>query len=140
VIVGRIVPPGKKSYRAAPTFTRPNFPHVSGYFPGWFRFRLLPFGAGALTHFLYQERPEGMDLPDSVSCAPIGRALTTLPAGPEYPDRTAGPAFELYYPVRPGSPWRHAAWTVLHERVAHLRDRCAENRPGLPAIATALPT
>jgi hypothetical protein len=68
---------------------------------------------------------------------PIGRALTSIPAGPGYPGQTAGPAFEMYYPMRPGSPWRHAAWTVLRERIAHLRDRCQQNRPGLDAIATA---
>ncbi|MGD0558971.1 MAG: ferritin-like protein [Streptosporangiaceae bacterium] len=318
---------------AAPTFTRPNFPHTSGYFPGCFQFRLLPFGEQAVTHFLYQERPEGLDLADADVCAhpavpvpepvseieefprpqefntigqlyrgielgldrltgvlgeselfcgspraqitpellnwpqvipvtglasarqavdeiieqgegargdwreahygrflrmhdelialrsadpgfqparpvlavyerqpydvrqpqpivtdpraretaelcnlgyaalehlltrffthtnetdeqlavlattafslmsdvidPIGRALTSIPAGPGYPGQTAGPAFEMYYPMRPGSPWRHAAWTVLRERIAHLRDRCQQNRPGLDAIATA---
>jgi len=318
---------------AAPTFTRPNFPHTSGYFPGCFQFRLLPFGEQALIHFLYQERPEGLDLSDADVCAhpaapvpepvseseefprpqefatigqlyrgielgldrltgvlgepvlfcgspraqvtpellnwpqvvpvtglasarkaideiieqgegargewreahygrflrmhdeltalrradpafqparpvlavyerqpydvrqpqpivtdpraretaelcnlgyaalehlltrffthtdetdqqlavlantafrlmsdviePIGRALTAIPAGPGYPGQTAGPAFEMYYPMRPGSPWRHAAWTVLGERVAHLRDRCEQNRPGLDAIADA---
>ena len=318
---------------AAPTFTRPNFPHTSGYFPGCFQFRLLPFGEQALIHFLYQERPEGLDLSDADVCAhpaapvpepvseseefprpqefatigqlyrgielgldrltgvlgepvlfcgspraqvtpellnwpqvvpvtglasarkaideiieqgegargewreahygrflrmhdeltalrradpafqparpvlavyerqpydvrqpqpivtdpraretaelcnlgyaalehlltrffthtdetdqqlavlantafrlmsdviePIGRALTAIPAGPGYPGQTAGPAFEMYYPMRPGSPWRHAAWTVLGERVAHLRERCEQNRPGLDAIADA---
>ena len=318
---------------AAPTFTRPNFHYLSGYFPGCFQFRLLPFGEQALTHFLYQERPEGLDLTDAAVCAhppapapepvsaaeefprsqefetighlyrgieqgldrltadvgearlfcgspraqvtpelldwpqvvpvtglesahraieeiieqgegargdwqeahygrflrmhdelaalrdadpgfqparpvlavyerqpydvrqpqpivtdpraretaelcnlgyaalehlltrffthtdetdqqlsvlataafalmsdviaPIGRALTSIPAGPGYPGQTAGPAFEMYYPVRPGSPWRHAAWTVLRERISHLRDRCEQNRPGLDAIAGA---
>jgi hypothetical protein len=318
---------------AAPTFTRPNFPHLSGYFPGCFQFRLLPFGEQALTHFIYQERPEGLDLADAEVCPaplspppepvreaeefprpqefetigclyrgieegldhlsarlgerelfcgspraqvtpellnwpqvvpvtdlasahraideiieqgegargewssahygrflrmhtelaelrrvdpafqparpvlavyerqpydvrqpqpivtdpraretaelcnlgyatlehlltrffthtdesdeelgalagaaialmngviePIGRALTSIPAGPGYPGQTAGPAFEMYYPMRPGSPWRHAAWTVLRERVAHLRDRCEQNRPNLEAIAVA---
>jgi hypothetical protein len=318
---------------AAPTFTRPNFPHVSGYFPGCFQFRLLPFGEQSLTHFSYQERPEGLYLTDAEVCPaplspppepvreaeefprpqefetigclyrgieegldhlsarlgerelfcgspraqvtpellnwpqvvpvtdlasahraideiieqgegargewssahygrflrmhteltelrradpafqparpvlavyerqpydvrqpqpivtdpraretaelcnlgyaalehlltrffthtdesdeqlatlagaavalmsgviePIGRALTSIPAGPGYPGQTAGPAFEMYYPMRPGSPWRHAAWTVLRERIAHLRDRCEQNRPGLEAIAVA---
>jgi len=30
---------------------------------------------------------------------PLGDLITTLPAGPEYPDRTAGPSFELFYEV-----------------------------------------
>jgi hypothetical protein len=318
---------------ASPTFTRPNFPHTSGYFPGCFQFRLLPFCEQALTHFIYQERPEGLDLADAEVCPPprvpapepvreteefprpqefetighlyrgleeglahlartlgeaelfcgspraqatsemlnwpqiipvtdlasahravgeiieqgegargdwrqahygrflrmrdeltalrktdpafqpanpvlavyerqpydvkepqpivtdpraretaelcnlgyaalehlltrffahtdetdkqlatlanaafalmsdviepIGRALTTISAGPGFPGQTAGPAFEMYYPMRPGSPWRHAAWTVLRERIAHLRERCEQNRPGLDAIAAA---
>ena len=29
--------------------------------------------------------------------APLGEALTRLPAGPDHPGRTVGPAFEMYY-------------------------------------------
>lgn len=56
---------------------------------------------------------------------PLGSALTRLPAGPEFPGRTAGPAFEMYYPMGNFVPWREAAWAVLSERVGVLRDRCA---------------
>lgn len=55
---------------------------------------------------------------------PLGSALARLPAGPEYPGRTAGPAFEMYYPMGNFVPWREAAWAVLSERVGVLRDRC----------------
>jgi Ferritin-like len=56
---------------------------------------------------------------------PLGSALTRLPVGPEYPGRTTGPAFEMYYPMGNFVPWREAAWAVLSERVGVLRDRCA---------------
>jgi hypothetical protein len=55
---------------------------------------------------------------------PLGSALTQLPAGPEYPGRTTGPAFEMYYPMGNFVPWREAAWALLSERVGVLRDRC----------------
>src|SRR5262249_27845494 len=55
---------------------------------------------------------------------PLGSALTRLPVGPEYPGWTAGPAFEMYYPMGNFVPWREAAWALLSERVGVLRDRC----------------
>ena len=50
---------------AAPTFGRPNFPQRSGYFPSPIQLDLLPFGEQALQHFLYLERPEGMERQDA---------------------------------------------------------------------------
>ncbi|MFI1918573.1 ferritin-like protein [Nocardia sp. NPDC020380] len=47
---------------------------------------------------------------------PLGRLLSTLPVGPEYPGRTAGPAFEMYYMVTNLVPWRPAAWALMIER------------------------
>jgi hypothetical protein len=49
---------------AAPNFGRPNFPQRSGYFPAEVRLDLLPFGEQALDHFLFLERPEGMQRDD----------------------------------------------------------------------------
>ena len=46
---------------AAPPLSRPNFPRGSDDLPGGVQFRLLPFGTDSLTHFLYLERPEGME-------------------------------------------------------------------------------
>jgi Ferritin-like len=74
---------------------------------------------------------------------PLGTALTRLPAGPEHPGRTAGPAFEMYYQMGNVVPWRDAAWALLSERVAVLASRCADEagRDGAPeAIATAART
>ena len=55
---------------AAPPLSRPNFPRRSEDLPGGVQFRLLPFGAGALTHFLYLERPEGMERLDAEGFVP----------------------------------------------------------------------
>jgi ferritin-like protein len=55
---------------AAATFTRPNFPQWSGYFPSGLRLDLLPFGERALQHFLYLERPEGMERQDAEGFVP----------------------------------------------------------------------
>src|SRR5215470_3361998 len=55
---------------AAPPLSRPNFPRSSGDLPGGIQFRLLPFGTDSLTHFLYLERPEGMERMDAEGFVP----------------------------------------------------------------------
>jgi hypothetical protein len=55
---------------AAPQFGRPNFPQRSGYFPAGIQLDLLPFGEQALRHFLYLERPEGMERQDAAEFVP----------------------------------------------------------------------
>ncbi|MCK2220647.1 ferritin-like protein [Actinomadura sp. ATCC 31491] len=75
---------------AAPTFGRPNFPQRSGYFPSGIQLDLLPFGEQALRHFLYLERPEGMQLQDAEEFEPVPPSRTRLdpeelmPRGQEY--------------------------------------------------------
>jgi hypothetical protein len=66
---------------------------------------------------------------------PLATALTTLPAGPEYPGRTAGFAFEMYYVMGNLVPWREPAWALLHERASILVERCADlsQADGAPA-------
>src|SRR4029078_12208941 len=71
-------------------FARPNFPQRSGYFPSGVQLDLLPFGEQAHAHFLFLERPEGMecaDAPDLVASAsprdPVDEH-ETLPRGQEY--------------------------------------------------------
>jgi hypothetical protein len=56
---------------------------------------------------------------------PLGRHLTELPIGPEYPGRTAGPTFELFYTSDYLLPHRRAAWILLEER---LREAAAFGR------------
>src|SRR6185503_11932420 len=79
---------------AAPVFGRPNFPQRSGYFPAGVQLDLLPFGEEALRHFLYLERPEGMERQDAEGFVPTAPPRTPvapdelLPRGQEY--RTVG--------------------------------------------------
>src|SRR5262245_26629306 len=67
----------KSSIGVAPAFGRPNFPQRSGYFPAGVQLDLLPFGAQALDHFLFLERPEGMERDDA-----SGFVATALPRDP----------------------------------------------------------
>jgi CDGSH-type Zn-finger protein/truncated hemoglobin YjbI/ferredoxin len=60
---------------------------------------------------------------------PLGDLVTTLPAGPEYPGRTAGPSFELFYESDYVLPHREAAWILLTERIRQAADFC---EPGAP--------
>jgi CDGSH-type Zn-finger protein/truncated hemoglobin YjbI len=48
---------------------------------------------------------------------PLGDLITTLPVGPAYPGRTAGPSFELFYENDYLMPHREAAWALLAERL-----------------------
>jgi Ferritin-like len=60
---------------------------------------------------------------------PLGGLVTRLPVGPEYPDVTTGPAFELFYAVDYLLPHREAAWILMEERlreVADLAMRCRD--------------
>jgi len=50
---------------AAPHLHRPNFPILSRWYPPGVQIALVPFGEPALRHFIYLERPEGMDLDDA---------------------------------------------------------------------------
>jgi hypothetical protein len=50
----------------------------------------------------------------------LGPVLTALPVGPEFPGRTAGPAFEIVRPAFFVLPHREAAWKILHERLESL--------------------
>jgi CDGSH-type Zn-finger protein/truncated hemoglobin YjbI len=60
---------------AAPHMVRPNLPHQAGHYPAGVQLALLPFGERALRHFMFLERPEGMDLSDAEGLAAVGRAI-----------------------------------------------------------------
>ncbi|HEX4340501.1 MAG TPA: ferritin-like domain-containing protein [Polyangiaceae bacterium] len=48
----------------APHFLRPNLPVAPGYHPSGIVLSLAPFDANTIDHFVYMERPEGVDTPD----------------------------------------------------------------------------
>ena len=80
----------KSAIGVAPSFGRPNFPQRSGYFPSGLQLDLLPFGEQALDHFLFLERPEGMERHDAAEFVATGRSRVavdeheTLPRGQEF--------------------------------------------------------
>src|SRR5690348_13262654 len=63
---------------AAPHMARPNLPAPASHYPVGVQLALLPFGEQALRHFMFLERPEGMDLADADGLAAIGRAAPML--------------------------------------------------------------
>jgi Ferritin-like len=66
----------------------------------------------------------------------LGPVLTSLPVGPQFPGRTAGPAFEIVRPAFFILPHREAAWKILHERLETLAGVCAglAREPGLSVM------
>src|SRR5215471_14862486 len=69
---------------------------------------------------------------------PIGDLVTTLPAGPDYPARTAGPSFELFYESDALLPHREAAWILITERLRQAAAFCEPGAPCAPAVADGL--
>ena len=66
---------------SAPYVSRPHMPHQAKGYPPGVQFRLLPFGEAALQHFVYLERPEGVELADAEGFEVVGPPL--LPMRPE---------------------------------------------------------
>lgn len=58
------------SIGSAPHFARPNFPVAPGYHPAGVVVSLAPFDRATLDHFIYLERPEGVELPDGQGFTP----------------------------------------------------------------------
>ena len=69
----------------APHLSRPNFPHPASHYPAGVHLALLPFGEAALQHFMFLERPEGMDIDDAEGMAAFGRASPGHAAGRDRP-------------------------------------------------------
>ena len=63
---------------AAPHLSRPNLPAPAGHYPAGVQLALLPFGDQALRHFMFLERPEGMDLDDAEGLAALQTATPTV--------------------------------------------------------------
>ena len=62
----------------APHLSRPNLPAPAGHYPAGVQLALLPFGAPALRHFMFLERPEGMDLQDAEGLAAMATAMPSV--------------------------------------------------------------
>jgi CDGSH-type Zn-finger protein/uncharacterized Fe-S cluster protein YjdI len=87
----------------APHLVRPNFPVAPGYHPSGIVVELARFGAETLDHFIYLERPEGVDLPDPGAFAHTARYSRAKRAGALMPSSqdyaTVG---HLYRGIRDG--------------------------------------
>jgi Ferritin-like len=55
----------------------------------------------------------------------VGSTLTTLPIGPSFPGRTAGPTLEIVRPAFFVLPHHDSAWKVISERIEVLTDECS---------------
>ena len=67
---------------AAPHFARPNFPAPARHYPPGVNLTLVPFGEPALRHFIFLERPEGMELKGAAEIdAPVEEALPLMAEG-----------------------------------------------------------
>jgi Ferritin-like len=88
---------------AGPSLSRPNFPRHSDFLPPGVEFALLPFGGDSLTHFLYLERPEGMERVDAAEFVPAAPPPDPV-AGPEVMPRVQGflTAGDLYRGIEQG--------------------------------------
>ena len=65
---------------SAPYVARPHMPHQAKGYPAGVQLALVPFGERALRHFLYLERPEGMELRDADGFEPSGPELPIMAA------------------------------------------------------------
>jgi hypothetical protein len=63
---------------ASPHLSRPNLPQPAKHYPSGVRLQLLPFSEQALRHFLYLERPEGMDFDDAEGLAAVECAVPVM--------------------------------------------------------------
>jgi CDGSH-type Zn-finger protein/truncated hemoglobin YjbI len=64
-----------------PHLVRPNLPLPAAHYPAGVQLALLPFGEQSLAHFMFLERPEGMDLDDADGLAAVGLAEPLMSAG-----------------------------------------------------------
>ncbi len=89
---------------SAPYVARPHMPHQAKGYPAGVQLALVPFGERALRHFLFLERPEGMELADAEGFDPSGPALPIM--GPDR-HRPVGSGVPHRRPSLPLDPGRH---------------------------------
>ncbi len=104
------------SIGSPPHFSRPNFPIPPGYHPSSIVARLTPFTRQTADHFVYLERPEGMDLPQAkgfesmVQYERRERRIRVTPTAQDYDTIS-----HLYRGIEEG--FRHLAASLGEERL-----------------------
>jgi hypothetical protein len=63
---------------SAPYVARPHMPHQAKGYPAGVQLALVPFGERALRHFLFLERPEGLEVADAEGFDAAGPALPIM--------------------------------------------------------------
>jgi Ferritin-like len=101
---------------ASPHLTRPNFPHPARHFPDAVQLTLVPFGEQALQHFVYLERPEGMEVEDAE-----GFEAALKEAEPALVDPDIVPQVQDFATV--GHLYRS-----VEDGIAHLAEKLGEER------------
>jgi Ferritin-like len=70
------------SIGSAPHLARPNLPAPARHYPAGVNLTLVPFGEPALRHFMFLERPEGMELNGAEGIdAPVHEAMPLMAEG-----------------------------------------------------------
>ena len=88
---------------AAPHLRRPNFPQRSKYYPPNLQLTLRGFDERTLDHFIFIERPEGMDFPDAPGFEAIESIVTATPTdGIEPTDVSFSSVAQLYRDIEAG--------------------------------------
>jgi hypothetical protein len=104
------------SIGVSPHLSRPNLPQPARHYPSGVRLELLPFGEQALRHFLFLERPEGMDLDDAEGLVAMENAVPVMGAEEIAPHlqefRTVG---HLYRSIEAG--FRHLSEKMGEENL-----------------------
>jgi hypothetical protein len=100
---------------SAPYVSRPHMPHQAKGYPPGVQVRLLAFGEAALQHFVYLERPEGMEGADAEGFEPAG-----LPPPPMSPEEVIPRAQDF---ATVGHLYRS-----IERGFAHLADKLGEDR------------
>jgi len=114
---------------AAPAFGRPNFPLPAHAYPAGIQMALLPFSETALRHFIYLERPEGLDVEDAEAFAALDKAAA-LPAAEE---DEIGPRLQEF-------PTIGALYRAIELGLDHLAAKLGEDRLFVgPRTAQATP-
>jgi len=114
---------------AAPAFGRPNFPLPAHAYPAGIQMALLPFSETALRHFIYLERPEGLDVEDAEAFAALDKAAA-LPAAE---DDEIGPRLQEF-------PTIGALYRAIELGLDHLAAKLGEDRLFVgPRTAQATP-
>jgi len=100
---------------SAPYVSRPHMPHQAKGYPPGIQLRLLPFGDAALQHFVYLERPEGMDMSDGagfVAAGPVPEPMAPGELQPRGQDFTT----------------QGYLYRAIEEGIVHLADKLGEKR------------